>query len=93
MLLLAVASCVFFTMAFIFNRPRKHLDVRAIGLTELQLGIFIMAVCGIVGQLDSDKTQRLLGVSFYSFCFGLLWGSIYLLLIVLPWRGSSAKLT
>lgn len=72
--------CVFFTTAFLFSHASANLELRSIGLSLLAIAIGVMAFHGIglsIGLTTVEKTDRMLGFSFYGSAAGLAWMAVY----------------
>jgi hypothetical protein len=72
--------CVFFTTAFLFRQASANLELRGIGLSLLAVAIGVMAFQGVglsIGLTTVEKTERILGFSFYGSAAGLAWMAVY----------------
>ena len=71
---------VYFTTAFLFTHATANLELRSIGLSLLAVAIGVMAFHGVglgIGLANVEKTERLLGFSFYGSTAGLAWMAVY----------------
>jgi hypothetical protein len=71
---------IFFTTAFLFREASANLELRGIGMSMLAVAIGVMAFHGVglsIGLTTAEKTERILGISFYGSAAGLTLMAVY----------------